>query len=394
MSWTPILPPERGGAILADIVAAIEDHAAANPCALADLAIVRSYLAADGAVPDADDRAGDALVASIEALAQIGGAAPSLHGGFVQIGWTIAHLRGGGDADAVCETIDSALLGLLEHDGHAYDLIKGLVGMGVYALERGEPGLAIARGVVAGLETYQARGWFTPWALVRDEPIPGAPHGRIDFGLAHGIAGVIALLARFCEGDIERTRSRAVLDSALRCLLDGNPRRARGRFPPWYPVSRPATARLAWCYQDLGAAAALLGAGLALDLEEARDAGLALAIDCATRSVADAQISDACLCHGAAGIAHLFNRMAQATGAAALHDAAQRWLAQLFAMRGTAALAGFPANIPTVDGHTRLVADGTLLRGAGGVALVLHAACSTIEPAWDRLLLVDLPPRG
>jgi hypothetical protein len=35
------------------------------------------------------------------------------------------------------------------------------------------------------------------------------------------------------------------------------------------------------------------------------------------------------------------------------------------------------------------VADATLLTGAAGVALVLAAAVSDEEPAWDRFLLVD-----
>jgi hypothetical protein len=63
-------------------------------------------------------------------------------------------------------------------------------------------------------------------------------------------------------------------------------------------------------------------------------------------------------------------------------------------MRGDAPLAGFPAIAADADGKRGPMADPSLLGGACGVALVLHAACSEIEPAWDRLLLVDLPPRS
>src|SRR5262249_11510965 len=147
------------------------------------------------------------------------------------------------------------------------------------------------------------------------------------------------------------------------------------------------SSRLAWCYGDLGVAAALLGAGLAIEHAEARDEGLALALDCAARSYQDAHITDAGVCHGAAGIAHLFNRMAQATGEPRLHDAAVTWIDHTLAMRTDEPLAGFPANNPDDDGRRHYVPDATLLTGAGGVALVLHAACSEVEPAWDRLLL-------
>ena len=63
-------------------------------------------------------------------------------------------------------------------------------------------------------------------------------------------------------------------------------------------------------------------------------------------------------------------------------------------MRTDLPLAGFPANMPDEDGKRKMVADASLLTGAGGVALVLHAASSEVEPAWDRLLLVEMPARS
>jgi hypothetical protein len=33
-----------------------------------------------------------------------------------------------------------------------------------------------------------------------------------------------------------------------------------------------------------------------------------------------------------------------------------------------------------------------LLTGATGIALALLAAVTAVEPAWDRMLLVDIPP--
>jgi hypothetical protein len=39
------------------------------------------------------------------------------------------------------------------------------------------------------------------------------------------------------------------------------------------------------------------------------------------------------------------------------------------------------------------VADPGILTGAAGVALALLAAATPIEPSWDRMLLVSIPPR-
>jgi hypothetical protein len=385
MTWTPIVERARIAPVLTEIAAAIDGHPREVHADLADYTVVRSYLDSDGAVPDPDDRAGEALIAAIEGLAQLGGS-PALYGGAARVGWTVAHHANGEDADAACRAIDDVLVRQLDGWTRDYDLISGLVGFGVYALERGEPGAALASAVVTGLETYMAHGWRTEPDLLPAHQRMTAPEGYVNFGLAHGIPGVIAVLAQFCRRGFEPERARVLLESALRRLLDSSPRRARGRFVAWQPADHQPSTRLAWCYGDLGVAAALLGAGVAIDHDEARREGFELALDCAGRTQQQALISDTGICHGAAGIAHLFNRMAQATGNATLRDAAVAWIDRTLAMRSELPLAGFPANLPDDDGKQKLVPDASLLTGAG--------ASSEIEPGWDRLLLVDMPTQS
>jgi hypothetical protein len=38
--------------------------------------------------------------------------------------------------------------------------------------------------------------------------------------------------------------------------------------------------------------------------------------------------------------------------------------------------------------------DPGILIGAAGIALALLSAATPLEPSWDRLLLVDIPPMG
>src|ERR1043165_8855911 len=59
MTWTPIVDRARITPVLADIAAAIESHPREHHADLVDYAVFRSYLDADGAVPDPDDRAGE-----------------------------------------------------------------------------------------------------------------------------------------------------------------------------------------------------------------------------------------------------------------------------------------------------------------------------------------------
>ena len=82
--------------------------------------------------------------------------------------------------------------------------------------------------------------------------------------------------------------------------------------------------------------------------------------------------------------------MFQATGDEVLGAAARSWIDHALALRCDAGIAGFPMVHRDLD-KTELRASASMLTGASGVALVLHAAISDIEPCWDRLLLADLP---
>jgi lantibiotic modifying enzyme len=125
----------------------------------------------------------------------------------------------------------------------------------------------------------------------------------------------------------------------------------------------PRRSPLAWCYGDPGVAAALCVAGwheYATDIAECA----------AARSIADNSIGDASICHGSAGLAHIFNRLHQATGTPSLRVAAEDWLSHLM----DAQLADL---------------DSGFLTGAAGVGLVLLAAATPLEPRWDRVLLLS-----
>jgi hypothetical protein len=101
---------------------------------------------------------------------------------------------------------------------------------------------------------------------------------------------------------------------------------------------------------------------------------------------------DAGLCDGAAGLGHLFNRMYQATGGATLGRAARFWFDRTLAMREPGrCVGGFSALAAKEDGTRYRENDPGLLTGASGIALAHLAATTSIDPAWDRMLLVSTP---
>jgi lantibiotic modifying enzyme len=108
---------------------------------------------------------------------------------------------------------------------------------------------------------------------------------------------------------------------------------------------------------------------------------LAFARRAAGRGCADSGAVDPGLRQGAAGIAHLCNRLFQATGEEPFADAARAGFGRVLeTRRRDEGIGGFQVN-------------PGFLNGAAGIGLALLAAISAVEPAWDRLL-PELIPSG
>ncbi|HWN67277.1 MAG TPA: lanthionine synthetase C family protein [Haliangium sp.] len=372
-------------------------------------ALLRAYLASAMADEAHADAALDSLDRAIEALATAA-LRPSLHGGFAGIAWVADHVQemlgvAGDDGNA---GIDAALIRMVDAGpwpfGH--DLIAGLAGIGVYALARVHRpgGVALLGRVVASLDEMSENHGEDACFFTRPEWLSPAwraryPQGFHELGMAHGTPGVIAFLARAHATGQAGARAAPLARAATRWLLGqrSGPARARGQGDGGYfparlaPAAEPATA-LAWCSGDAGVALALLGAGRCLDERAWIETALALARAVATRPGQIALVVDAGLCHGAAGLAHLFQRWFQVTGEALFRDAALAWLERTLDLRTPGAgIAGYRSRgQASASAAIEWQDDPSLIHGASGIALALLAAVAPVEPAWDRLFLADL----
>jgi hypothetical protein len=443
-SWRPLLegdPAARARAAVAEIAAALSTAGDWRPAELSERAnaalqatlaggdagkaLFYAYLALDqesrggdatgeaAPVADPGGTAMDLLDRAGEAVAEVP-MTESLYSGFPGIAWVADHLagrlfEGGEDANReVDEALISALAGT-PWTGE-YDLINGLVGLGIYALEglpRPTAAACLARVVerLAGLAERGAEGatWFS-----RVESIPvyqreQFPDGYYNLGASHGVSGVVGVLGAACAAGVATATARPLLDDAVRWLLahrqgPGSPCTFAHFF---YPGVDAGPSRLAWCYGDLGVAATLLVAGRALG--EGGEGGAAgwqrTAIEIAARAGERpepfARVMDAGLCHGAAGVAHLFNRMAQTTGDERLAGAARLWFDHTLEFYHPGeGVGGFRSWSSGPDGQQDWRDDPGFLEGAAGIGLALLAAVSPVKPEWDRVLLVSTRPAG
>ena len=397
MSWRPLLEADDAARAHQAVAAIVADLAAIEPegpdfnTGHASRAVLGVHLARTGD-GEAGDRAVDALEQALDRLDQA--PMPWFLDGLAGVGWTAAHLTDLVDIDEETFADLDRLIGrVLEVDPwhFEWEYVLGLVGLGVYALERpGPAGDALLARAVRHLASLAERDhdgavtWRSPTTLLlRPEYKEQNPDGYYNVGLAHGVVGAIILLAEATARQVAGAAD--LLPGAVRWLEAQDSGDPAMRFPLMIARGVPSGGgRDGWCYGDQATAAALIRAGVVMDQRAWIDRGISAALDVARREPSIPL--DPAFCHGTLGRAHMFNRLAQATGNDELAEAARRWYRDTLDRRAPGTGVGgysFP------EGASEAA---SILTGSTGVALGLLAATSSVEPGWDRAFLVALPP--
>ena len=284
----------------------------------------------------------------------------------------------------------------------AYDVITGVTGMGRYLLGRREaarpPLTEILEYLVALTRPLVADGVELPGWWVHHGPSVLDPErhtrGHINFGLAHGIAGPLALLALAWQRDVRVPGHEEALYRIAEWLLEWAGHDEAGPYWPGSLVAEqfarppnplPGT-RTAWCYGVPGIARALQLAGQAMR----RPAWTAFALHAThaflARPAASYGAADAGFCHGWSGLLHLTWRLGRDAGDTDVLTATHRMAERLLASYDPGAPFGFRA---TAANSAEAVDLAGFLEGAAGVALALHTFATGKEPAsgWDEAFL-------
>ncbi|MFJ4617572.1 lanthionine synthetase C family protein [Streptomyces sp. NPDC088812] len=284
-----------------------------------------------------------------------------------------------------------------------FDAIRGLTGYGAYLLRR-NPGssttLAVLDYCVRLTEPITHHGETLPgwWAETGPSGSPDDrfPGGHANTGMAHGIGGVLALLALAARNGSVTAGHHAALRTILTWLdcwkekADGGP-----VWPYWVTQGELRSGRLApsaprrpsWCYGTASLARAQQLAALALgDTSRQVDAENALVAALTDPEQLKATTYSG-LCHGFAGLAHAVARTAD--------DAHPSTAGRLRAAIPALLAAVTPPDTGPDLMATALVQDEEsgpgLLDGAAGIALALLAPSTAAPPrtAWDACLLIS-----
>lgn len=331
----------------------------------------------------------------------------ALVGGSAGVAWVVQHLYAkiGLIEDDPLQRFDEGLLAYLRGPNALLEaeLLKGLAGIASYLLER-----LPAENAFAGLEEVAKRlretaveddsglKWLSyPQRLGFDGPEYQPTF--VNLGMAHGVPGVISVLARMHVAGV--AGAAELLYGAAKWMVHACGEAPR---PYWYPCEVLSTgapgrgSRMAWCYGDVGIALALTHAAVALDDKRLRAFAHSLAVHAA--SVRDDTTpgwpQDASLCHGTAGLAQLFRCLAADHGDQRLSDAAGFWMIETLRLATTTASVHslYASRQPrfTAGGH-RFVwgKDHGLLTGASGVGLVLASELLPTSPTWSTVLSMN-----
>jgi hypothetical protein len=335
-----------------------------------------------------------------------------LHGGLCGLGWVADYVSKLLAAETEVHTdldrgedpnieIDEFMLKTLDcaEWRDAYDTIGGLVGYGVYFLERlpRETAVQALTLIVRHLDalsecTSNGIGWHSRPEFLAPALREECPDGYYNLGAAHGIAGIIYLLGELLATGIEPHKSQTLLDGAFEWLLaHQRPPGSVSRFSSWIAAGRSFDSQLAWCYGDLGIMAVLIRAAQRTSRRDWVQFAHDLLDHCLAWPLERSGVEDAGLCHGACGIAHIFNRLYHSEGDSRCRDASLKWFERAIGMwRPGTGVGGFVTPIrlnPKRDFAEE--ANPDLLDGSIGVALALLAALTPVEPQWDRLLLLS-----
>ncbi|MEJ8632423.1 lanthionine synthetase C family protein [Streptomyces sp. MS2.AVA.5] len=283
-----------------------------------------------------------------------------------------------------------------------FDVIRGLTGYGAFLLRRN-----VNSSALQGVLDYCVRltepltdrgdtvpGWWTSEGP-SGRPDERLPHGHANTGLAHGIGGVLALLAIAARHGTRVEGHHRAMRTILAWLDCWQEETGTGHaWPYWVTRAELRNGRLApaaprrpsWCYGTAGLARAQQLAALALG-DTRRQIGAEKAVVAALTDPAQLKVTtDHGLCHGFAGLAHVASRTAD--------DAHPTTVGQLRTAIPPLLSAVYPRGNHPIATATTVLRDEEagpgFLNGAAGIALAITAPATATSPrtAWDACLLI------
>ncbi|MGK5728222.1 lanthionine synthetase C family protein [Streptomyces sp. URMC 124] len=218
------------------------------------------------------------------------------------------------------------------------------------------------------------------------------PHGYVNLGLAHGLAGPLAALSLAWRAGYRRKGLATAIQRTSTYLCATA---VQDEFGVDWPTGVPlgpdgdetpagSPARAAWCYGAPGITSALLQAAHATGDDRLREFATT-ALEASLRRIrAGRHAYSATLCHGLAGVLAITAAAARSTRSASLR-ASLPWLTERVV---DTCHPDLPFGVRNSEPHHPPIDNPDLLVGAAGVAAALWSVSSSASVRWQRCLLI------
>jgi lantibiotic modifying enzyme len=320
-------------------------------------------------------------------------------GGLAGLGWLVEFASEQGflkaDTNEVLEFADQYLdykLKVYLHRNN-WDFLHGATGLGFYFLKRHKhkPQTAAIKNLIDFLSTTGSRTdkQGIKWLSVIDRKTNEKGY---NISLSHGMASIVVFLTKVYSQQLFIEETSDLLNGAVSYILaqEVDVHRYGAYFPVFSLESdkSPRKSRLAWCYGDLGIAMAVYQAGRILQRKDWTDKAVSILLYAAgnRRDLEKEAVMDAGLCHGTAGIGHIFYRMWWNTRLPEFKEAADYWFNETLTMaKFEDGLAGYK----TYHREEGWAKEYGLLEGVSGIGLAMLSYMTDTEPTWDECLLLS-----
>ncbi|HWY11723.1 MAG TPA: lanthionine synthetase LanC family protein [Bacteroidia bacterium] len=216
----------------------------------------------------------------------------------------------------------------------------------------------------------------------------------VNLGLSHGLPSIISCLLKF-DTEFDEEIYPLVKKSINYCLSYYSSSLISS-FPYDAKLfskldANEYNSRLAWCYGDMGIACMLWNAGQRFNIKDWKKIAVAVITKCSNRKNAqEARIVDSGICHGSAGVAHIFHRFYLYTNDLKIKKAADFWIERTLAMaQFSDGPAGYKRMHVNELNQSVYLPDNGFLEGVSGIGLVLLGWLYPETIDWDRSLLIS-----
>ncbi|MDR2585329.1 MAG: lanthionine synthetase C family protein [Prevotellaceae bacterium] len=324
----------------------------------------------------------------------------SICSGISGFGWLCEHLRKLGLLDKedieFLDDLDPFLYQAMMSDMRRgnYDYLHGALGVGTYFLSCfNKKGVA---GYVGDLLTeleksaIECENGAVKWISVLKHETGEKGY---NISLSHGMSSIAAFLIGLFELNFETERVAKLLTKTIAYILN-QITFVEGSISYFPSYSKESSAenhfsRLGWCYGDLGITYILRKASIILKNKEWEDLAIRIVLhNSCRRDLQSNVINDAGLCHGSAGIAHIFWNLYQDTRLEKFKETTDYWMNVTSQMdRYTDGMAGFKAW--RTEEYGGFVKSDSLLEGISGIGLALLSQMECKGITWDECLMLD-----